>query len=168
MPAPAGSWLLVEACEAYNSFLYLRPEAALVTNIEVDHLDFHGTPEHLYESFRQFLRQVRRFAVLNGDDARLREMQSLPPRAVTYGTGEENSYRIHTVALGIEPAFSLRHDGMDLGVFTLRVPGLHNVYNAAGAAALALELGAAPEAIRRGLAAFPGMHRRFERLGDDR
>lgn len=160
-----GELTLVEACEAYNSFLDLYPEAALVTNIEVDHLDFHGTPEHLFESFRQFLRQVRSFAVLNGDDARLRGMCALPPRAVTYGQDDDVDYRLVNVQLGKEPSFTLRHHGNDLGVFTLRVPGLHNVSNAAGAAALALELGADLEAVRRGLAAFPGMHRRFERIG---
>lgn len=160
-----GEMVLVEACEAYNSFLDLYPEAAVVTNIEVDHLDFHGTPEHLYESFRQFLRQVRGVAVLNGDDPLLQTMRALPPRAVTYGQGAENDYRIVGVTPGAEPTFTLLRRGESLGDFTLRVPGLHNVYNAAGAAALALELGADPATVRRGLAAFPGMHRRFERIG---
>ena len=98
--------MLVEACEAYDSFLALHPEAAIVTNIEVDHLDHHGTPEHLFESFRQFLRQVRELVVLNGDDARLRTMIDLPPRAVTYGAGADNTYRFQDVSLGAEPAFT--------------------------------------------------------------
>ena len=160
-----GDLVLVEACEAFNSFLDLRPLAAIVTNIEVDHLSFHGTPEHLYESFRQFLRQVQGFAVLNGDDKLLARMLALPPHAVTFGTFPQQDYRITGVRLGAESTFVLRHHEEDLGVFTLRVPGLHNIYNAAAAAALACELGAELEAIRRGLAAFPGMHRRFERLG---
>jgi len=102
--ARVGSMLtLVEACEAYNSFLSLTPEAALITNIEVDHLDFHHTPEHLYESFRQFLRQVRAFAVLNGDDPLLSEMVGLPPRAVTYGAGANNVYRFTDVIPGSAP-----------------------------------------------------------------
>ena len=160
-----GSLTLVEACEAYNSFLHVHPEAALVTNIEVDHLDFHGTPEHLYESFRQFLRQVRGVAVLNGDDPLLRTMTTLSPRAVTYGMGEENTYRCVEVTLGAAPSFTLLRGGQRLGGFTLRVPGIHNVNNATGAAALALEMGAELAAVQRALAAFPGMHRRFERLG---
>ena len=48
---------VVEACEAYNSFLSLRPFAAIITNIEVDHLDFHGTPQHLFDSFTVFYHQ---------------------------------------------------------------------------------------------------------------
>ncbi len=160
-----GDLVLVEACEAFNSFLDLRPHAAIVTNIEVDHLSFHGTPEHLYESFRQFLRQVQGFAVLNGDDKLLARMLSLPPRSVTFGVFPQHDYRITGVHLGAEPTFILRHHEEDMGVFTLRVPGMHNIYNAAAAAALAFELGADSSSIRRGLAAFPGMHRRFERLG---
>ena len=160
-----GELTLVEACEAYNSFLDLYPEAALITNIEIDHLDFHGTPEHLYESFRQFLRQVRSLAVLNGDDPLLREMASLPPRAVLYGAFETNTYRCTDITTGSEQSFTLWRGTEALGRITLRVPGLHNVSNATGAAALALELGADLAAVQRALYAFPGMHRRFERLG---
>lgn len=157
--------MLVEACEAYESFLALRPEVALITNIEVDHLDHHGTPEHLFESFRQFLRQVRALAVLNGDDARVCAMTDLPPRAVTYGAGVDNTYRYLDVTLGAEPAFTLLRGEQALGRCTLSVPGLHNISNATGAAALALELGADFVAVQRALRAFPGMHRRFERIG---
>jgi len=161
-----GPLTLVEACEAYESFHSLYPEAAIVTNIEVDHLDHHGTPEHLYESFRQFLRQVRAVAVLNGDDPLLCEMAAIPPRAVQYGMGEGNDYRFADVALGQAPSFTLSAQGRALGRCVLRVPGMHNVSNATGAAALALELGTDFAAVQRALAAFPGMHRRFERVGE--
>lgn len=160
-----GPLMLVEACEAYESFLSLRPEAAIVTNIEVDHLDHHGTQEHLFESFRQFLRQVCKLAVLNGDDPLLREMASIPPRSVRYGAGEANEYRYTEMTQGAAPAFTLLRNGQALGRCALQVPGEHNVSNATGAAAMALELGADFSAVQRALAAFPGMHRRFERLG---
>ncbi len=160
-----GALTLVEACEAYDSFLDLRPEAALVTNIEADHLDHHGTMEHLLESFRTFLRQTRGVALLNGDDVHLPTMAGLAPRTVFYGTGPGHTWRGVDVRVGRETAFTLLHDDVPVGAFTLQVPGLHNVHNAIGAAALALELGADPAAVIRALAAFPGMHRRFERLG---
>lgn len=160
-----GPLTVVEACEAYNSFLELCPEAALVTNLEVDHLDFHGTPEHLFDSFRQFLRQVRGYAVLNGDDPRLRAMTALPPRTITYGAGADNDYRYTDVREGRQSVFTLRHGDTAVGEITLRVPGLHNVSNATGAAALAQELGVPFDAVVRGLAAFPGMGRRFEYIG---
>jgi len=161
-----GPLTLVEACEAYESFHSLYPQAALVTNIEVDHLDHHGTPEHLYESFRQFLRQVRAVAVLNGDDPLPRGMAAIPPRAVCYGAGEGNDYRYTDIRLGQAPSFILIGDSRELGRCALRVPGEHNISNATGAAALALELGADFAAVRRALAAFPGMRRRFERVGE--
>ena len=109
--------------------------------------------------------QVRGVAVLNGDDPLLRAMAALPPRAVTYGAGAENTYRFTDVRLGAEPVFTLRHGEVVLGDIRLGVPGLHNISNAAGAAVLALELGADFAAVRTALARFPGMHRRFERLG---
>jgi len=162
---PGGPLTLVEACEAYNSFLDLYPEAALVTNIEVDHLDFHGTPEHLFDSFRQFLRQVRVLAVLNGDDHRLRAMADIPPRAVLFGSAPGNTYRLVAPTLGAAPSCTLLYKDAEVGVLTLQVPGIHNLHNAVGAAVLALEMGASFNSVQRGLAAFPGMHRRFERLG---
>ncbi|HOS44048.1 MAG TPA: Mur ligase domain-containing protein, partial [Armatimonadota bacterium] len=160
-----GALTLVEACEAFNSFLNLTPDAALVTNIEADHLDFHGTAAHLYDSFRQFLGQVRALAVCQGDDPLLRGMDGLAPRTVWYGAGADNDYRCTEVTLGAEPAFTLARRGAGLGRITLQVPGQHNVLNATGAAALALELGATLPAVQRALAAFPGMRRRFERIG---
>lgn len=160
-----GELILVEACEAYNSFLSLQPEIALVTNIEVDHLDFHGTATHLYDSFRQFLRQTRSLAVVNGDDPMLQTMCDLAPRTVTFGQEASNDYCVTDIELSSTPSFTLYHDACCLGVFTLQVPGKHNILNAAGAAVVALEMGISVQAVRAALAAFPGMHRRFERLG---
>lgn len=160
-----GELILVEACEAYNSFLNLRPKIALVTNIEVDHLDFHGNAEHLFDSFRQFLRQTRTLAVVNGDDPILRGMLELAPRTVTFGQEAGNDYCVTDIELSTTPSFTLHHSAGCLGVFTLQVPGKHNILNAAGAAVVALEMGISVQAVRAALAAFPGMHRRFERLG---
>lgn len=160
-----GELTVVEACEAYNSFVQLYPEAAIVTNIEVDHLDFHGTAENMYESFRIFLRQVKSFAVVNGDDSVLRTMLELSPRCVTFGAGEGNDYRFSAVKLAGKSSFVLSKQGEKVGVIELIVPGLHNVSNATAAAALALELGVAWDDIVGALAKFPGMKRRFERLG---
>lgn len=160
-----GELVLVEACEAYDSFLDLYPEAALITNIEVDHLDHHGTPEHVYDSFRQFLRQVKAFAVINGDDQLLNSMREIPPRAVSFGLQAGNDYRICEVENGANPTFTLQCPGGKAVKISLRVPGLHNISNAAGAAALSLEIGADIAAVQRGLANFPGMHRRFEIIG---
>lgn len=160
-----GDMVLVEACEAFNSFLDLFPEVALVTNIEADHLDHHGTAENLYNSFRQFLRQVKKLAVINGDDKLLLSMRGLSPRTVTYGFEAGNDYQICAVENGANASFRLQHAGDDSAQFSLQVPGLHNVSNAAGAAALALEIGAELSAVQRGLTNFPGMHRRFEMIG---
>ena len=79
-----GEWLVAEACEAYESFLDLRPEIAVVTNIEPDHLDHHGTEEHLRQSFAQFLDRVgpRGVMVLCADRPELRALLLPPKRRV--------------------------------------------------------------------------------------
>lgn len=160
-----GEWTVVEACEAYNSFLSLRPFAAIVTNIEVDHLDFHGTPQHLFDSFRSFLASTSSFAVLNGDDANCLTMTGAVPRTILFGAGENAEYRIADVQLSAETSYTLiTPNGVSINI-KLQVPGIHNIYNSAAAAALAIEIGAPIEAVVQGLADFSGMGRRFDRIG---
>ncbi|MEI6519011.1 MAG: UDP-N-acetylmuramate--L-alanine ligase [bacterium] len=161
-----GELTVVEACEAYNSFLSLRPFASIVTNIEVDHLDFHGTPQHLFDSFRSFLTSTTGFAVLNGDDAHCLTMLDNAPRTILFGTGENADYRITDIQLSAETSYTLVTPTGKKIKIALQVPGIHNIYNSAAAAAMALEIGTPATAVVQGLADFTGMGRRFDRLGN--
>lgn len=167
-----GKWLVAEACEAYESFLDLRPEIAVVTNIEPDHLDHHGTEEHLRQSFAQFLRRVQPggVIVLCADRPELRALPLQEKRRVLwYGADESAQVR----GVGIETAGGtgrcrLVVDGREVGILTVAAPGVHNVANALGAVAASLAADAPVATCVRALARFSGVGRRFEVLGDAR
>ncbi|HVL80481.1 MAG TPA: UDP-N-acetylmuramate--L-alanine ligase [Actinomycetota bacterium] len=160
----AGDLVVAEADEAFSSFLHLRPELAVVTNVDIDHLDHFGTPEAIDEAFLTFLDQRRPDgpAVLCVDDpgiARLRERVRGP--VVTYGTSDADL----VVSRSEEGWWRLTWRGVDAGTLRLSVPGLHHVLDAAGAAAAAFLLGARPEETVEALSAFTGVERRFSVRG---
>ncbi|TMC69674.1 MAG: UDP-N-acetylmuramate--L-alanine ligase, partial [Chloroflexi bacterium] len=98
-------------------------------------------------------------AVLCADDERARSLES-PARRITYGFGEHADYRC-----GEGRPFAIHHEGRELGRVNLRQPGRHNVLNATGAAAMALELGVSFSVLAGALERFPGAHRRLEFIG---
>jgi UDP-N-acetylmuramate--alanine ligase len=168
--AGAGEWFVAEACEAYESFLDLTPEIAVVTNIEADHLDHHGTEGHLVASFREFLKCLRPngCAVLCADRPEVMEMAAgLERRVVTYGLAEGAQVRGEEVSVeGLGGRCRLWVEGKQSGELRIQVPGLHNLVNALGAVAAAREAGAPVQAALRALSAFTGADRRFQLLGE--
>jgi UDP-N-acetylmuramate--alanine ligase len=157
-----GEWMVVEADESDGTFLDLPREAVLVTNIEADHLDRWGTFDALVAGFEEFVSVAPGPRVVCVDtpvSARVAERLA----SVTYGFDARARYR----ATEYRPtpdgaAFDLSVDGAPVATIALRVRGRHNAVNAAGAAALALELGVPVDAVVDGLRAFRGMARRFE------
>jgi hypothetical protein len=91
--AGRGPWVLAEACEAYDGFLYLHPQVAVVLNVEADHLDYHGTEAHVIASFVRFVGQVKPggTVILCGDDPKARALSgavAAPEQTlVLYGLG---------------------------------------------------------------------------------
>ncbi len=164
-----GDWFVAEACEAYESYLDLSPELAVITNIEPDHLDHHGTADHLFASFRQFLARLQPggCAVLCADRPEVLELaEGLDRQVATYGFAPEAQVRgAEPRAAGLSGRCRLVVEGRDHGELEVGVPGMHNLVNALGATACALRAGAPVEAAKRALAAFRGTERRFEVLG---
>ncbi len=169
----ASDVFLAEACEAYDSFLDLVPQVAVITNIEADHLDYYGGLDNILRSFRKFLGQVTGTAILPAFDENaralagsLRDARS-GPALVTYALGGEATLRAEDVdAEGTGPSYAAVWRGEPLGRVTLGVPGIHNVANSLAAAAAGLTLGVPFAQIAEGLRAFVGTGRRFERLGE--
>ena len=163
------SLFVTEACEAFNSFLELRPSIAVITNIDADHLDYHGSIENIVESFGRFVRQVDEDGCVVAclDDANVRRvLEGLNRRVVGYSIDGGGDLRaaetwVNTPA----PSYELVRGGERLGRVTLGVPGLHNVANSLAAAAVGFELGVSFEDIRNGFLRFKGTGRRFEMLG---
>jgi len=169
----ASDVFLAEACEAYDSFLDLDPQIAVITNIEADHLDYYGDLENILRSFRKFLRQVTGTAILPGFDENARalaeDLRLAPsaPALVTYALGGDVTLRTEDLdAQGMAPSYVAVWQGEPLGRITLGVPGMHNVANSLAAVAVGLTLGVPFSKIADGLRAFVGTGRRFERLGE--
>lgn len=161
-----GEYVVVEACEAYDSFLDLHPYAAVITNVEAEHLDYYRTEERMLESYRRFVSQVhpQGIVVTWADDVRSLEVcRKAIARVVTFGRGAEAEYR--AVSGNSEGAFMLEVLGKKMGEICLQVPGAHNVLNATAAAAMGLELGFSFDVIREGLESFEGVQRRLEFIG---
>lgn len=162
---------IAEADESDGSFVNYRPQIAVVTNVEPDHLDHYGTAEAVYESFDRFTALLPAEGVLIAcadDPGALalaeRTRSRGNTRVVLYGTGEGVALRLHDGGPG-DVAVSTPEGSFSLA---LQVPGRHNALNAAAAFAVALELGVEPAAAAAALAHFSGASRRFEFKGGAR
>jgi UDP-N-acetylmuramate--alanine ligase len=161
----SGNWLVVEADESDGTFLELAPEAAIVTSVEADHLSHYGAFDDLVAAFGRFIANVDGPCLVCADDEVASHLAH-DAGAITYGTSEGAGSRVTQLELGPDgSSFFLTGHGAPLEL-EVPMPGLHNALNGAGAASLALLLGAPPESVARSLAAFPGVARRFERRGE--
>jgi len=165
-----GEFFVAEADESDGSFLLPRPEIGVVTNIEVDHVDFYpgGRPE-IEEAFAAFMEGSAQ-VVACGDDAGVRAALALAgPDAVTYGIGDGNDVRVVIEREGPGGARgTVAPQGGDPVSVRLTVDGAHMLLNAAAALTTAGLTGVAAAAAAEALATFQGVRRRFERRGDAR
>lgn len=162
----AGKIAVVEADEAYGSFLHLHPAVAVLTNVDEDHLDHYGTMDALEEAFARFLSQATETIVVCADHERARLIAERIGPATTYGFGEQAKVRAAGVATDASGSrFDLIVDGRHAGGVALHVAGWHNVQNALGAAAACLAAGVDVSSVAAGLARFVGARRRFEYRG---
>jgi len=159
---------VVEADEYDRSFLALTPTMAVVTNVEADHLDIYADLADLRGAFEQFVRRAR-YVVLCADDAGANALPT-PPSAevIRYGLHSPGARlratRLRRAQLGT--AFTAVYDGEVLGDVELAVPGEHNILNALAALAAGLAFGLKVPDMAPGLAAFRGVERRFQLLGE--
>lgn len=162
-----GEWAVVEACEAFSSFLDLTPTVAVITNVEAEHLDYHGTEEALRRAFVEFLRRLKPSgsAVICCDDPRLIDLarQAGVEQTVGYALEAEAPFRAAEIALrGAGSEFTLLEAGERSVKVRLRLPGRHNLSNALAALAAASLAGVKPEISAAALQDFSGVKRRFQ------
>ena len=172
-----GEWMVVEADESDGTFLKLPADVAVVTNIDPEHLDHYGTFDAVRAAFRQFVENVPfyGFGVMCLDHP---EVQSLVAKiedrkVITYGENPQADVRFSNVRNeGTRSIFDVtirrRRTGkvFELKDLVLPMPGRHNISNATAAIAVANRLGIADEGIRKGLASFGGVKRRFTLTGE--
>ena len=159
-----GRWFVLEADESDGSFLAGPRAAALITNIEADHLEFWGGWDELVAGFERFLVETDGPTVVCAD-APVAAAVGRPVGAAPYGVSAEATHRITDHELGSDGAtFTFRTPSGAVEV-AVAVPGLHNALNAAGALAVAERLGVDLDAAAAALARYSGVARRFERRG---
>lgn len=162
-----GELFVVEADESDGSFLLYDTAISLVTNVDPDHLDHFGSEQAFEDAFVTFASRASERVVLSSDDARSKVVtERLGARAITtFGQDENADVRLHSVDTGRTVSFLLRYEGSDYST-TLRVAGLHNAVNAAGAFGVLVALGYEPQRALDAIAGFEGTERRFELRGD--
>ncbi len=175
--AGQGDYFVIEADEYDHMFLGLRPELIVITNIEHDHPDIFPTArayEEAYHKFAVLLPDGGRLVACADDPgvARLLKKLRLPGVEVTtYGLGENGAPPDYQ-AVDLRPNplggmdFLVETEGQMVGLARLRAPGKHNVLNALAAIIVGLDLGVDFNTIRTALAAFSGINRRFELIGE--
>ncbi|TBW38707.1 UDP-N-acetylmuramate--L-alanine ligase [Siculibacillus lacustris] len=173
----AGQWMVVESDESDGSFVKLPADIAVVTNIDPEHLDHYGTFDKVKDAFKHFVENVPfyGFAVMCLDHP---DVQALvgkieDRRIVTYGANRQADVRYtNVVAAGRQSKFDVEFRDRIAGTektitdLVVNMPGIHNIANATAAVAVADQLGIAAEAIRKGLAGFTGVKRRFTPVGE--
>lgn len=168
-----GEWLVVEADESDGTHVELPLYGTILTNVEVDHLDHHGSFDGIKDSFDRYLAQVPGPKVVSADDPVAADLAARHG-AVTFGLGVDAHIRaVDLVARNGAHTFSVTrrrsaHDEPELlGSIDLPMRGTYNVMNALGAAAMALEIGVDFSSIAAALAKFGGVARRFDIRGVD-
>ncbi len=171
-----GDWIVVEADESDGTFLRLRPTVAVVTNIDPEHLDHYETFDNVKRAFQNFVESVPfyGFAAVCIDDPDVQDMAARVEnrRLITYGVNPQAEIRAMNIGIGaggstFDVLISAPGGGATtvLGDITLPIAGQHNVLNSLAAIAIGRELGAPEKAIRKGLAGFGGVRRRFTFTG---
>lgn len=172
-----GSTLFVAEADEYITdpnhdrtprFLWQHPDTLVVTNIDFDHPDAYTDLDAVKQAFLSLQSQERgkKLTIVNGDDPESRILTKTGTSVMTYGYSPNADVHITHVGFGDERTFfSLSVNGIDVGDFTLKVAGKHNVSNAAAAAAACVAAGMSWEEIKKGLLVFGGTKRRFEKIG---
>jgi UDP-N-acetylmuramate--alanine ligase len=172
----AGDWMVVEADESDGTFLKLPADIAVVTNVDPEHLDHFHTYEAVQDAFRDFVENIPfyGFAVMCTDHPVVQALvgKLTDRRIITYGENPQADVRLGDLSHGNgEQHFSVTFRDR-AGATThaieklmLPMPGRHNALNATAAVAVAHALHIGDEVIRKALAAFGGVKRRFTRVG---
>jgi len=163
--------MVVEADESDRSFLMLTPTIAVVTNIDREHMDYYHDMDDVRQCFASFVNKVPFYgsSVLCLDDPNVQAIVPLlERRRMTYGLSAQADVSAHGIRHdnNFGSSFSVWRGTDVVGEMSLRVPGVHNVYNALAAIAVGFELEVPFEKIAEGLASFTGAGRRFQAKGE--
>jgi UDP-N-acetylmuramate--alanine ligase len=165
-----GDFMVAEADESDGTFLLLPPTIAVVTNIDLEHLDFYRDLDHIEETFLEFINKVPFYgqAVLCLEDQNTQKiLPNVSKRFVTYGFSPQADFQARQVRTeGFATRYLAFHQGDEMGEIEIRIPGRHNVLNSLAAVAVARELELKWSDIKAGLRDMTGVQRRFQVKGE--
>ena len=167
-----GDFLVAEADESDGSFLKLAPVLEVVTNIDLEHVDFYKNIDEIKDVFMQFIDKVPFYgaAILCLDDPQVAAiLPEIRKRIITYGlTSQADVYARGITPHGLSSSFEVCRDDDVLGSINLSLAGLHNIYNALAAVTVGLELDIPFATISAALTSFSGVQRRLQIKGERR
>ncbi|MBW2264622.1 MAG: UDP-N-acetylmuramate--L-alanine ligase [Deltaproteobacteria bacterium] len=164
-----GEFIVAEADESDGSFLKLSPTIAVVTNIDAEHLDFYHNMDKIKEVFLDFINKIPFYgmAVLCLDNKGIQDLiPKIEKRFVTYGMSSQADFQAREVRFdGLKSYYQMFDHGKSLGLVSLNLPGIHNVYNSMASIAVGLELGISFQTTAGALNEIEGVQRRMEVKG---
>jgi UDP-N-acetylmuramate--alanine ligase len=167
-----GDFLVAEADESDGSFLKLAPVLEVVTNIDLEHLDYYNSIEEIKSVFLEFIDKIPFYgaAILCMDDTHVASiLPEIKKRILTYGlTRQANIYARGISTNGLNSCFEVFRENESLGEITLALAGEHNVYNALATVTVGLELDIPFAVIAAALQSFSGVQRRLQIKGERR
>ncbi len=165
-----GEFLVAEADESDGSFLRLSPVLEIITNIDLEHLDYYRDIDHIKETFLEFIEKVPFYGavIICLDDANIADiLPKIKKRTITYGlTSQADIYGDNLVFKDGRVHFTVNKGGEEVGTLSIVPPGKHNVYNALAAVCIGLELQIPFTVIQAGLESFEGVQRRMQKKGN--
>jgi UDP-N-acetylmuramate--alanine ligase len=162
-------YFITEADEYDRSFLKLKPDIAVITNIETDHLDCYKNYSNIKNAFIEFTNHIKQNGILvcNNESANVAEiLPEVSKKIITYSMDKNADIMADNISfLKNKCNFRVYHKNSTLGEIELCIPGRHNISNALATVAVATELGIPFSRIKKALSAFTGVERRFEIKG---
>ena len=164
----SGKYFVAEADESDGSFVAYHPYAAIVTNVEWDHVDHFKNEAQVFDVFKDFVQTITGFLIYCADDEGAKKIASTAKiKTIGYGKSESAALRVDQIQLNASGSTArVLWNGAKIGMLELSVPGEHNVLNAAAVLAVGLELGLPAASLLDGLVKFHGAGRRFELKGN--
>lgn len=158
------TYAVAEADEFDRSFLHLHPNLALITSIDTDHLDIYGNFQAIKDSFSAFINNIRLGGTIVLHSSVPRDVVNRELKVITYAIDDENAdfFVKNLSVIDGKNIFDIHHPNGVIKDVCCGYAGRHNVENALGATALALQLDVSEDALRDALASFKGIRRRFE------
>lgn len=163
------TYFVLESCEYQRHFLAYKPDYAIITNMELDHVDYYHDMDDYCDAFETFANQIKKGVVLFGDDAYVRNLQVTKPH-LYYGLHDDNDVQaINVIQDETGMRFDVLYKKTRFGSFKFPFVGKPLLWNSLGVIALGIMEGISADILQEGLATFPGVKRRFttEEQGDN-